>query len=175
MHNPVWSCFFPSTQKKEITVELLKIIPVFESLSTRELVQVERVLHERVYKTGEKVFNEGEPGAGMYIVKNGEIAITRQHEGKSIQLAMIQERSFFGEIALLDEIPRSASATATMETVLFGFSKPDLENILERNLRLGCKILENLSRIISRRLLKANENVEALQSELDELKGVSDK
>ena len=171
MYNPVWSYFFPSAQKKEITIELLKNLPMFEALSMRELVQIERILHERIYKAGERVFNEGEPGAGMYIVKKGEIAITRKHGDTSIQLALIQERSFFGEVALLDEIPRSASAVATVETVLFGFSKPDLENILERNLRLGCKILENLSRIMCRRLLKANENVEFYQTELDKLKG----
>jgi CRP-like cAMP-binding protein len=88
-----------------------------------------------------------------------------------MQLAIIPERSFFGEIALLDEIPRSASAIALSDTVLFGFSKPDLENLFERNQRLGIKILSNLSRLICRRLIKTNENLEQLQNQLNQVLG----
>ena len=171
MDNPIWSYFFRPPQEKKANLELLKALPVFANLSTGELILVERVLHERQYGTGEIVFNEGEPGAGMYIVKKGEVSITKRIAGeKSLHLAMIPEKSFFGEIALLDEIPRSASAISATDTVLFGFSKPDLENILERNSRLGSKIVMNLSRLVNQRLIKANENLEKLQLELTILK-----
>jgi CRP/FNR family transcriptional regulator, cyclic AMP receptor protein len=170
MENPIWSYFFRPPQQKQAIIDLLRALPVFEGLSTNELVQVERVLHERRYNADEIVFNEGEPGAGMYIVNKGEIAIVKSIEnGKTIQLALIPQRSFFGEIALLDEIPRSASARATTETLLFGFSKPDLESIIDRNYRLGFKIISNLSRLVCRRLIKANENTEQLQNQLNAL------
>ncbi len=171
MDNPIWSYFFRPPREKMANIELMKELPVFESLTTGELVQIERVLHERHYSPGEVVFNEGEPGAGLYIVKKGEISIRKKIEGgEALQLAVIPERSFFGELALLDEIPRSASAFALSQTILYGFSKPDLEHLLERSQRLGSKIILNLSKLVSRRLIKANENLEAVQAELNRCK-----
>ncbi|HEX2959754.1 MAG TPA: cyclic nucleotide-binding domain-containing protein [Chitinispirillaceae bacterium] len=172
MEHPIWSYFFRITEEKKANIELLKSLPVFESLTNSELIQIERILHERVYAKGEVVFNEGEPGAGMYIVSKGEIEIIQNvAESQKMHLANISERSFFGEIALLDELPRSASAVARCDTVLLGFSKPDLENLLARNQRLGIKILSNLSRLTCRRLIKANENLETLQIQLNQVTG----
>ena len=173
MEHPVWAYFFRLPQEKKANIELLKALPVFEYLSSTELIQIERVLHERIYEKGEVVFNEGEPGAGMYIISKGEVEILKAiGESKSMRLAVIPERSFFGEIALLDEIPRSASAVALSDAIIFGFSKPDLEHVLARTQRLGIKILSNLSRLMCRRLIKANENQESLQNELNLLKKV---
>ncbi|MBN1602482.1 MAG: cyclic nucleotide-binding domain-containing protein [Chitinispirillaceae bacterium] len=172
MDHPVWGYFFRVPEEKKAKVELLKSLPVFEFLSNSELIQIERILHERFYSRGEVVFNEGEPGAGMYIVSKGEVEIIQNvADSQKMRLAIIAERSFFGEIALLDEVPRSASAVAMGETVLLGFSKPDLENLLGRNPGLGIKILSNLSRLTCRRLIKANENLESLQIELNRVKG----
>lgn len=171
MDNPVWSCFFRPPREKTENIELMKDLPVFDSLTTGELIQIERVLHERHYGPGEVVFNEGEPGAGLYIIKKGAIEITKKIAGgDAIQLAIIPERSFFGELALLDETPRSASALALTQSTLYGFSKPDLEHLLERNQRLGVKIILNLSKLVTRRLIKSNENLEVVQAELNRLK-----
>jgi CRP-like cAMP-binding protein len=166
MENPVWS-FINLPKKKENVLDVLAILPAFDGLSRNELKLVARMLHERRYRKGEIVFNEGEPGAGMYIVIAGEVEITRKaNGGHDMSLALIKENSFFGELALLDEIPRSASATAKAETDLYGFSKPSLETLYSRNPRLGIKILSNLSRLVCRRLVKSNEAMEKLQTGL---------
>ncbi len=163
MENPVWSVIkWP--RKKEGILEILSQLSAFYGLTNNELLLVQRMLHERTYKKGEVIFNEGEPGAGMYIVISGGVEITRTIGGDTqTTLAVIKELSFFGELALLDEIPRSASAIALYDTVLFGFSKPSLESLCQRNPRLGIKILSNLSKLISKRLLKTNEAMEKLQ------------
>jgi CRP/FNR family transcriptional regulator, cyclic AMP receptor protein len=176
MDNPVWSYFFRPPEAKMANIELMRELPVFESLTTGELVQIERVLHERPYGPGEVVFNEGEPGAGLYIIKKGEIAIRKKVTGgDDIELAVIPERSFFGELALLDETPRSASACAVSPSILYGFSKPDLEHLLERNQKLGVKIIINLSKLVTRRLIKSNENMEMVQAELNRYKNAEAK
>jgi CRP-like cAMP-binding protein len=172
MEHPIWSYFFPSPREKATLLKLLGTLPVFEGLTSREYVLIERLLHQRHYKKGEAVFYEEEPGAAMYIVEHGEIEITRRSgESGTLSLAMIGDSGFFGEIALLDEIPRSASAHATCDTDLLAFSKPDLEKLIERNPRLGAKILGNLSRLICRRLIKANENLETVQKRLEQETG----
>ncbi len=171
MENPVWSCFFSIPKEKKETIELMKSLPAFEGLSTRELVQVERVIHQRRYSFGEVVFDEDMPGAGMYIIKEGEVVIKKKIEDeKSIELAVIKERNFFGELALIDEMPRSASAITSKDTILFAFCKPDLENVRERNPRVAVKIISNIARLICKRLVKANENLEILEKKLIDYK-----
>ncbi|MBD3422112.1 MAG: cyclic nucleotide-binding domain-containing protein [Chitinivibrionales bacterium] len=175
MKNPLWSYLFSPPREKRTLLELLKLLPMFEGLNQQELIQISRALHERKYHKGETVFKENEPGAGMYIIEKGEIAIIKELQGdNSITLAILKEKSFFGELALLDEIPRSASAAVEKDAILLGFCKPDLEKLIERNPRLGAKILSNLARLICRRLLQANANMEQMQNDLNEFKRVRD-
>jgi len=171
MDNPLWSFFFKPPKEKLQLISLLETLPIFESISQNDLIQIERMLHTRRYSAGELVFNEDEPGAAMYIIQRGAVVITKKvGKNDTIELATIGESSFFGELALLDEMPRSASAHAQKEATLLAFSKPDLEKLVERNPRLGARILINLSRLISQRLIKANGNMEQLQKEVNELK-----
>jgi CRP-like cAMP-binding protein len=169
--NSLWGYIFgPPRQKREL-IELLRIIPAFEGLSANELITVERNLHIRNYKAKDIVFNEDMPGAALYIVKEGEVAIRKNVDnGNAMELAVIGERQFFGELALIDEIPRSASAVAKKDTTLIAFSKPDLDNIIERNPKLALKIIHNIARLVCKRLVKTNENMEQLQIELNSLK-----
>ncbi|HUI93146.1 MAG TPA: cyclic nucleotide-binding domain-containing protein [Chitinivibrionales bacterium] len=171
MDNPLWSPFRFLGGRDNIP-GLLACIPAFDGFLKNELRIVEQMLHQRQYKKGETVFNEGEPGAGMYIVKSGEVEITRKMgNGAELALALVKEQGFFGELALLDEIPRSASARAVADTVLFAFSKPSLESLCRRNPRLGIKILSNLSRVICKRLVKSNDAMEQLQDRLGKQDG----
>ena len=72
-------------------------------------------------------------------------------------------------MALLVEMPRSATAVANIDSLLLAFCKPDFEKLIERNPRLGVKIMSNLSRMISQRLVKTNETLESLQNEVNRL------
>lgn len=175
MKNPLWAFIFGPPKEKQSLIELLKELPVFEGLSDRELVSIERIIHQRRYNAGEMVFGEDMLGAGMYIVKEGEVAITKKiDEEKEIELAKICERNFFGEMALIDEMPRSASAKADKETILLALCKPDLENMMERNPKLAAAIITNIARLVCKRLVQANENLECLQKKLNEKEGLGD-
>lgn len=164
MDNPIWAYIFGPPKEKQTMIELLKELPVFEGLSQRELIAIERIIHQRRYNAGETIFGEDMLGAGMYIVKEGEVVITKKiNENKEIELAVIGERNFFGEMALIDEMPRSASVKAKRDTILFAFCKPDLENIMERNPKVAATIITNIARLVCKRLVQANENLEALE------------
>jgi CRP-like cAMP-binding protein len=176
VQNPIWDFIFNREKDHKDMVELLKSLPVFDGLSNNELVIVERMLHMRKYAAGEQVFEEGKPGIGMYIVKSGEIEIVKRiGASKNARLAVVGKGQFFGEMALLAEMPRSAGGAATCDSVLFSMCRPDLVQISERNPVLANKIITNLSRLISLRLVKANENLEKLQIQLDELKASNKK
>jgi CRP-like cAMP-binding protein len=146
---------------------LLKL-PIFEDLSRRELAAVTRILHKRQYKVDEIIFRQDEPGMGMYIIESGKVAIIS--EPSRLLLSDLSDGDFFGEVALLDETPRSATAIARTECSIFGFFQPDLFGLIERDPRLGVKIVLRLARIIGARLRRSNDQAIALSHEIEQLK-----
>jgi CRP/FNR family transcriptional regulator, cyclic AMP receptor protein len=158
--------FWGSTKKKKKAgdiKELLRSIPLFEQLTDRELTGVERILHERIYKPDEEIFREGEPGVAMFIIRSGSVFIRIGKSGRT--LAELHDGEFFGELALLDDSPRSASAIAKSESKILAFSQPDLFSVMERNPRLGLKIILALARIIGERLKRMNEQILSTSTE----------
>ena len=95
----------------------------------------------------------------MFIIRNGSVLIQMGKNGKT--LAELHEGEFFGELALLDDSPRSASAKANSESKILAFSQPDLFSLMERNPHLGLKIILALARIIGERLKRMNEQIHA--------------
>jgi CRP-like cAMP-binding protein len=170
MDNPIWTALVRPPREKRDMIELLATLPAFEGLTSHELLQVERRLHQRTYRAGETVFEEGMPGAGLYIIQSGEIEIRKKTaSGESMQLATIGHRSFFGEMALIDQSPRSASAHAGRDTILLAFCKPDLDKLTEQSPKLTVKILNNVARLVCQRLVNTNEMLETVQSRVAEL------
>lgn len=129
----------------------LKRLALFTELSPRELQIVQGVLHEREYLAGEVIFDEGEEGNALYIVRTGRVLICRQgHPDQPI--AEHGAGSFFGELALLDSVPRAAQARAleaSRVAVLFG---SDFLALLESESHLGNRMLLQLARHLGRRL-----------------------
>ena len=162
--NVLWSNIFKSragADGEQHIADILKRIPVFEDLSRRELAAVERILHKREYQEGEFIFHQGEPGVGMYIIHHGKVEIVHE-PGKKV-LAELGDGEFFGELALLDESPRSASAMAMVPSKILGFFQPDLFGLIERDPKLGVKIVLRLASSIGERLRRANEQLEKFQ------------
>lgn len=144
----------------------LKQVPLFDHLSNRDLKKIGRLLHERTYQPGEVIFREGDPGAGMFIVRKGKVNIViRRPDGSEQLLTPILERQFFGEMALLEAAPRSASAVAVDKSELLGFFEPDLESLIERDSKLGSKVVWNLARLMAYRLRGMNETLRKQRQE----------
>jgi CRP-like cAMP-binding protein len=158
----IWMNVFKSKKKYEDEVEsVLSDIPIFQDLNRRELKIIKKILHKREYKKDEVVFKEGELGLGMYILVSGMVHIVCGSEKQL--LAELRDGDFFGELALLDDEPRSATAIAKEASVLLGFFKPELLDIITRNPKMGCKILFKLAWVIGERLKKTNEQLKDLK------------
>jgi len=163
----VWGNIFKSGKAEDSVVDLLKKVPVFEGLNKRELTAIQNILHRREYSAGEVVFNQGVQASGMYIVADGTVEIVYEPTGQ--QLAELTEGEFFGELALLGDSIRSAKAVAKTACTLFGFFEADLFDMVERNPRLGVKVMTHLAMVTGERLKKSNEQVQALQQEVRDL------
>ena len=156
--DPFWSNIFrKSTKEQDELFGILKNVPIFQDMTRGELAKVEGILHQRSYASDEPIVREGELGVGMYIVVSGGIDIVQgDGTGGILHLATFGEGDFFGEQALLDESPRTASAIAREPSHAVGFFRPDLLELIESDPRLGLKIVMRLSQMISVRLRHTN-------------------
>jgi CRP-like cAMP-binding protein len=124
------------------------------------------IIHKRNYLSGEIIFYQGDPGIGLYIIREGEVMISRESdEGDKITLAVFQKGDFFGELALIDNDKRSASASAQCDSRLSVIFKPDLDEFIEKYPKKGIKILEGIAEITAMRLRSLNEDYYNLRKE----------
>lgn len=162
---------FRSKIKPASIEEMLSKIPVFEKLEPKELRQVASIVHHRQYVKGEFVFYQGDPGLGMYVVEKGKVGIVVVgDDGTQKEVTEMNNGDFFGEIALLDESPRSASVIVKEDTELIGFFRPDLFEIIEKTPKTGLKIVVKLAEMIGERLRNMNTEFSKLRGELEQLK-----
>lgn len=145
----------------------LRNIKLFDNLSRRDIAALQRLLHRREYVAGESVFVEGEPGLGMYIIAKGAVSIQSEPSGR--ELVELSDGDFFGEIALLNEVIRSATARAKSDCLLLSLFQPDLLGLLDRNPRLGVKILLSLARLVGIRLVEVSDELETMRRDYERL------
>lgn len=141
---------------------------MFADLDRRELIEVEKLLYHRSYEAGESIFRQDDPGVGMYIVEHGRVEVVHEPTGRS--LAELGDGDFFGEIALLNETPRSARVTAIEPTTLYGLFQPELYDLFERLPRLGVKLLLPLAQMLGSRLLRADDELTDLHEKVAHLR-----
>ncbi|MBU0561267.1 MAG: cyclic nucleotide-binding domain-containing protein [Bacteroidetes bacterium] len=157
--NTFWGNIFSSNKDGEDTshFELLKDVPLFSNLKRRELKAITNQFYKRKFESGEHVFETGQPGAAMFIVIEGEISIIAKRNNKNIELAKLGKGEFFGELALLDNSPRSADAIATRDTYALAIFREDLNKLMITLPLIGGKIIKKLAIIIGMRLKATNE------------------
>jgi CRP/FNR family transcriptional regulator, cyclic AMP receptor protein len=169
--NALWKNLFSQRVIREgTTEEVLSKVPAFANLAPRDLKEVAAIVHKREYRAGEPVFYQGDPGLGMYIVKDGEVSIAiLGKDGNEQELAVLGEGDFFGELALLDESPRSANAICKTDCTLIGFFRPDLFELIDKKNTLGIKIVLKLAEIVAQRLRQTDKELSKVKSQLERL------
>lgn len=161
IHSSFWTNFFTSKTDETNLSEALQALPIFNKLSKRDCTLLLNIVHNRIYVAGEYIFYEGDPGLGMYIIREGEVEIKRENpDKKQTPLAKLKKGDFFGELALVDGEKRSASAIAKTDAKLAVIFKPDLEEFIDKVPKKGIKIMRGISRIIAARLRKLNADLD---------------
>jgi CRP-like cAMP-binding protein len=156
----IWANIFRLGSRTESLAEILQNVPLFRDLSPKELKTLERVVHARLYDLGETVFMEDDPGAGMYVIRSGRVDIVLRHNTQSpIILAELESGDFFGEMALLGDTSRSATAVAREKSELIGFFHPDLLEIINLHPVMGAKISFGLAKTLADRLRFTNNQL----------------
>jgi len=131
--------------------EMLKNIPIFHELSRKEILEVDELLHERVYDTGEIVFDEGDPGHGVYIIVSGKLRADPSHRLLKNTVLDFGPGELMGELSLFDEAPRTAKVIAIERTVTVALFQAEFSSLLLKNKNIGVKVLVEIARTLSRR------------------------
>jgi CRP-like cAMP-binding protein len=100
----------------------------------------------RKFAKGEFVFREGDLGTEMYVLHEGKVEILRTVAGEGRQIAVLEKGDFFGEMSLLEELPRNATARILEDSTLIEINGPLFDRMLRRNPEIAVRIMRKLSR-----------------------------
>lgn len=165
-----WENLFKTPTTKNDLEHVLMSMPPFKKFNPKHLNDFLNIIHNRAYTTGEYIFHQGDPGIALYIITDGEVVISETHtDGESYDLALLGKGDFFGEIALMDEGVRSASAIATRKSSLAVIFRPDMDEFIDKYPKKGVEILTGISQILATRLKAINQDYIVLLK--DRIKG----
>ena len=141
-------------------LELLAKVHMFEGLQPAYLKRIGAIGGRETHQAGTTIFAEGAVGDKMYLIVSGAVRISREVPGMGEEaLAVLRPGNYFGEMALIDDSPRSADAKAHETTEVFVLRKEDLEDLLFVDRDLAYDLLWNFVRTLSGRLRETNDKM----------------
>jgi sulfate permease, SulP family len=140
-------------------------LAVLAGLGAAERELVGRTLERRVYRRGDVVIKEGDTDRSLFMISKGtaSVKVALAGQAREKRLASFSPGAVFGEVALLDEEPRSATVTADEELVCYVLDDTCFRSLTREHPSIAIKLLTNLSRELSRRLRKANAMISQLE------------
>ena len=138
---------------------MLENISLFSCLDDDAVRDFERVAVRKRFPKNAIIFSKGDESDSLYIVQTGKVkAVIHDEEGKEIVLSVIREGEYFGEMAALDGVPRSATIMTKEPTEMLIVNRDDFKNILSAN----PDMVFNLLKVLLERLRRANQKIEGL-------------
>ena len=142
-----------------IKQQLLKDIALFGALSEDTLMFLLHRASEIRCPRGDYVFREGDPAQSIYVLESGRLAVLKRWGGRQYLLGQLEAGACFGEMALMDMHPRSASVLALADSLTFKIGAPALLELYQHDLEQFALLQMNLGREVSRRLREADERM----------------
>jgi CRP/FNR family cyclic AMP-dependent transcriptional regulator len=140
-------------------VTFLRNVPIFNELSDQELEKIAALGVRKKYKKGSIILLEEETGAALFVIITGKVKIVRMDDdGREVILSILGESDFFGEMAILDGLTRSASVVATSKSELFMIHRRDFLKLLNDYPMVAIALLRELTG----RLRKADTQIKSL-------------
>lgn len=128
--------------RQDMKVARLEALPLFEDLSRRQLIEIARLTDDLAVPDGTVLCEEGSRGDEFFVIIDGEAAVTRHGE----QLATLRSGDFFGEIAVIEPVRRTATVTAATPLRFFVVSERSFGSLLDTNPQIERKVLRTLAR-----------------------------
>jgi len=153
---------FKGKQTKDMSTKKLTSVkesPLFKGLTDEEFGQLFPIFDEKNVTEGKTVFVENMPGESLYVIESGTIKISKMlSEGDENILVTLGKGEIFGEMAVLDGAPRSATARVVEEASLLFVKKTDFDLLCEKSPKLGIKLVKNIVSNFAQRIRQNNED-----------------
>lgn len=131
---------------------------MLQGLSDADFSRLAEVCEERQMAEGTTVFIENMPGESLFLVRKGTIRISKMFaEGDEKTLVVLGPEDIFGEMAVIDGLPRSATARVAEDAELISLKKNDFESLCSSSPELALKLVKNIMRVFSKRIREAND------------------
>ncbi len=145
--------------------DALSQVYLFRELTPHEMERLLSISKEKKAKKNEFIFKEGDIGDAFYLIVTGSVRISTLVPGVGEEaLTILKEGEYFGEMALIDDAPRSASAIANDDTILLRIGKKDFRKLLEKQTDIAYKLLWVFTKTLSARLRKTDEQLKSIFS-----------
>jgi CRP/FNR family transcriptional regulator, cyclic AMP receptor protein len=139
--------------------DILRKVPLFGQLAPPDLDRVAEISRERSYPRNSVILFEDDPGDALYVIAQGQVKVVLIGEdGREVILSVMGPGEFFGEMALIDDEPRSAHVIAMEDSGLLVIRREDFQDLLKQTPGIGLVLLRELSR----RLRRVDEKVGSL-------------
>jgi len=143
-------------EQAQIT-QALRRVPLFASLAPEQLAHLARVARRRRYDRDEVIFYQGDPGDTFYVILSGQVKVSvSSPEGQEAILVMLDAGESFGELALLDDQPRSATIQANVPTEVIALRKDDFRRLIRQSPEIAIALLQ----VLTKRLRDTDQLVE---------------
>lgn len=149
-------------------MEWLPSIPIFGGLEPATLERIVGLMGEHHVKPDEEVCRQGDSGRAMFLVREGEVLVCRDTDGRRVKMVRMGPGEFFGEMTLIDIQKRSATVVAQKPSLLFSLSNRDLYCLYQEDVPGYVMVLQNICRELSRRLRVTNQRLQTMASEHDD-------
>ncbi len=146
----------PDDQKTLDLSDFLRRVPLFSSIPESQILEIAHQAEDVLLEKGTTVFNEGDPGDSMYIIKSGSVGVYGSAGEKEVFVTALHRGDFFGEMALLSGKPRSATIRVILDAHLYRFAKTGFDSLLKSNPSLGLY----LSRLYAHRFAESSQAVQ---------------
>jgi CRP/FNR family cyclic AMP-dependent transcriptional regulator len=143
-----------TTKRGRDLATFLKKVELFEELGDADLKRLAQIAHERSYRDGEYIYEQGRPGIALFLVRSGIVEITRRkRDGDELPLATLEPPASFEELAAMGcEVVRWTSARARGPVTVVALGRPDLDALSRTAPLLANKLLRKLAEVTARRL-----------------------
>jgi serine/threonine protein phosphatase PrpC len=155
-------------QEVNLKLETLKKIPLFRHLTYQELVKVLNITYLENHEAGSVIIREAEEGAELYVVLAGTVSVMKAAQ----HITDLGAGVHFGEMALIDQSPRSATIAAKETTRVLVVGRRAFYNLIRKEPVLAVKLLWSFVQVLSRRLRETNEQLSGARSELEQIQQV---
>jgi CRP-like cAMP-binding protein len=143
-------------------MENLAGMSLFKLLNQAELEIVSQTVREKSYLRGENIFVENQDGDTVYVISSGTVKISKLCQGKELEVITLYAGDFFGEIALFERVPRTATARVVENATLILINRDDFARLIAQCPQAGIKILYRIIQDMAKRLQRMNVQSEGM-------------